>query len=101
MRVLKVDRPDKFCRFTKSLFWCIEKEIKIMGIQLFKAKYEVDECLAEIRECLEVGWTGMGFKTVKFEEAWKGYTGLPFAHYLNSSTIGLYMAVNILKEQYG
>ena len=72
-----------------------------MGIQLFKAKYEVDECLAEIRECLEVGWTGMGFKTVKFEEAWRVYTGFPFAYYLNSSTIGLYMAVAILKEQYG
>ena len=72
-----------------------------MSIQLFKAKYEIEECLAEIRECLEVGWTGMGFKTVKFEDAWKKYTGLPFAHYLNSSTIGLYMAVEILKEQYG
>ena len=71
------------------------------GIQLFKAKYEVEECLEQIRECLEVGWTGLGFKTVQFEEAWKAYTGLPFAHYLNSSTIGLYMAVDILKEQYG
>lgn len=72
-----------------------------MGIQLFKAKYEVEECLAQIRECLEVGWTGMGFKTVQFEEAWKAYTGMPFAHFLNSSTIGLYMAVDILKEAYG
>lgn len=72
-----------------------------MGIQLFKAKYEVEECLAEIRECLEVGWTGLGFKTIEFENAWKAYTGFPFAHYLNSSTIGLYMAVDILKEQYG
>lgn len=71
------------------------------GIQLFKAKYEVDECLQEIRECLEVGWTGLGFKTVQFENAWKEYTGLPFAHYTNSSTIGLYMAVDILKEEYG
>lgn len=72
-----------------------------MAIQLFKAKYEVDECLKEIRECLEVGWTGLGFKTVEFEKAWKAYTGLPFAHYTNSSTIGLYLAVDILKEQYG
>lgn len=72
-----------------------------MAIQLFKAKYEVDECLAEIRECLEVGWTGMGFKTIKFEDAWKKYTGFPYAHYLNSSTIGLYLAVEILKEEYG
>ena len=71
------------------------------GIQLFKAKYEVDECLQEIRECLEAGWTGLGFKTVQFESAWKEYTGLPFAHYTNSSTIGLYMAVDILKEEYG
>lgn len=72
-----------------------------MAIQLFKAKYEVEECLAQIRECLEAGWTGLGFKTLEFEEAWKEYTGLPFAHYLNSSTIGLYMAVDILKEYYG
>lgn len=71
------------------------------AIQLFKAKYEVDECLEEIRECLEVGWTGLGFKTVKFEEAWKDYIGLPFAHYTNSSTIGLYLAIDILKEHYG
>lgn len=71
------------------------------GIQLFKAKYEVEECLDEIRECLEAGWTGLGFKTVQFEDAWKHYTGLPFAHYTNSSTIGLYMAVDILKEEYG
>lgn len=70
------------------------------GIQLFKAKYEIEECLAEIRECLEIGWTGLGFKTVKFEDAWKKYTGLPFAHFTNSSTIGLYMAVDIMKEVY-
>lgn len=71
------------------------------GIQLFKAKYEIDECMAEIRECLEAGWTGLGFKTVQFEEAWKNYTKLPFAHFTNSSTIGLYLAVDILKEEYG
>lgn len=72
-----------------------------MSVQLFRAKYEVDECLSEIRECLEVGWTGLGFKTVEFEKAWREYTKLPFAHFTNSSTIGLYMAVDILKEQYG
>lgn len=69
------------------------------GIQLFTAKYEVDECLAEIRECLEAGWTGLGYKTVEFEEAWKQYTGMPFAHFLNSATAGLYLAVDILKDQ--
>lgn len=72
-----------------------------MGIQLFKPKYEVEECLQEIRECLEVGWTGMGYKTVQFEDAWKQYTGLSYAYYVNSATIGLYMAVDILRQEYG
>jgi dTDP-4-amino-4,6-dideoxygalactose transaminase len=71
-----------------------------MAIQLFKPKYEIDECLEQIRECLEVGWTGLGFKTLEFEKAWKEYTGMPNAHFINSSTIGLYMAVNVLKEEY-
>lgn len=71
-----------------------------MGIQLFTPRYEVEECLQEIRECLEKGWTGLGFKTVEFEEKWKKYTGLPFAHFLNSATIGLNLAVEILKEEY-
>lgn len=72
-----------------------------MAIQLFKPQYEVEECLNEIRKCLECGWTGLGYKTVEFEERWKEYTGLPNAHYLNSSTIGLNLAVEILKEHYG
>ena len=51
-------------------------------IHLFVPTFRVDECLAEIRECLEKGWTGIGFKTIEFEEAWKDYTGLPHAHFL-------------------
>ena len=70
-------------------------------IQLFSPTFRVEECLNEIKECLEIGWTGLGFKTVQFEEAWKKYTGLAHAHYLNSSTVGLDMAVEILKNQYG
>ena len=72
-----------------------------MSIQIFKPKFAVDECLAEIRECLEKGWTGLGFKTVQFENAWKNYTDLPFAYYVNSATAGLNLAVEILKEKYG
>lgn len=72
-----------------------------MSIQLFRPKFEVEECLNEIRECLEKGWTGLGFKTVQLEEEWKKYTGMPFAYYLNSATIGLNLAVEILKEEYG
>lgn len=71
-----------------------------MGIQLFKANFDVESCLAQIKECLEKGWTGMGFKTVEFEEEWKKYTGYQYAYYINSSTAGLYMAVDTLKELY-
>ena len=70
-------------------------------IPLFVPTYRVDECLAEIRECLEKGWTGLGFKTVQFEEAWKAQTGLPHAHFLNSATAGLHLAVRLLKERDG
>lgn len=72
-----------------------------MGLQLFLPTYRIDECLKEIRECLELGWTGLGFKTVKFEDAWKKYTGLAHAHFLNSATSGLHLAVRILKDTGG
>jgi len=72
-----------------------------MAIQLFTPTYKIDECLAEIRECLELGWTGLGFKTVAFEKAWCEYTGLPYAHFLNSATAGLHLAVKIFKDAYG
>lgn len=69
-----------------------------MSIQVLKPRYEVEECLAEIKECLEIGWTGMGFKTEQFENEWKKYTGLPNAYYLNSATAGLYLAFDVLKR---
>lgn len=69
--------------------------------RLFFPKYRTEEILNEISYCLEIGWTGMGYKTLDFEEAWKEYTGLPNAHFLNSATAGLHLAVKILKEDYG
>ena len=72
-----------------------------MAIQVLKPKYHVEECLDAIRECLEIGWTGMGFKTVEFEEAWKDYTGHKHAYFLNSNTVGLHLAVKILKINNG
>lgn len=68
-----------------------------MSIQVLKPKFEIDECLDAVRECLEKGWTGMGFKTVQFEEDWKKYTGHKNAYYINSNTVGLHLAVKILK----
>jgi len=72
-----------------------------MSIQLFEPSFDVDGCLREIRECLDKGWTGLGFKTLQFEEEWKKYTGLDNACFLNSATAGLNLAVEILKEKYG
>ena len=70
-----------------------------MAIQLFVPTFEIEECLAEIRDCLEKGWTGLGYKTVEFEEAWKNYTGLNHAHFLNSATAGLNLALEVLHEK--
>lgn len=72
-----------------------------MSIQVLKPKFHIDECLDAVKECLEKGWTGMGFKTVEFETEWKKYTGHPYAYYLNSNTVGLHLAVKILKMHNG
>ena len=72
-----------------------------MPHQLFVPKFRVDECLEAIRECLDKGWTGLGFKTVEIENEWKGYTGLPHAHFLSSNTVGLHLAVELFKRKYG
>lgn len=70
-------------------------------IHLFVPVFRVEECLAEIRKCLERGWTGLGYKTIEFEDAWKKFTGLPHAHFVSSCTAGLHLAVRLLKEKYG
>jgi dTDP-4-amino-4,6-dideoxygalactose transaminase len=68
-------------------------------VNLFVPTFRVEETLDEIRECLERGWTGLGFKTVEFEAAWKEYSGLADAHFLNSATAGLHLAIRMLKEE--
>ncbi len=65
-------------------------------IHLFRPHYRTDEVLSEIRECLERGWTGLGFKTLEIEEAWCRFTGLPHAHFVASATSGLHLALRIL-----
>lgn len=70
-------------------------------IHLFVPSFRTDEVLGEIRECLERGWTGLGYKTVEIEQAWRSYTGLPHAHFLNSGTAGLHLAFKLLKESGG
>ena len=68
-------------------------------INVLKPKYNTQEVLDEIKICLDKGWTGMGFKTIEFEEAWKDYTKLPHAHFLNSNTSGLHLALNIFGKE--
>ena len=70
-------------------------------IQVLKPKYRTDEVLNEIKECLDTSWTGMGGKSIEFEEAWKEYSDLPHAHFLQSATAGLHLAVKVFKEKYG
>ena len=45
-------------------------------IRLFRPTFDVEACLAELKDCLEQGWTGPGFKTDQFELEWKEYTGV-------------------------
>jgi dTDP-4-amino-4,6-dideoxygalactose transaminase len=70
-------------------------------IQVFKPFFRTDEVLDSIRDCLEKGWTGIGYKTEEFEEKWKEYSGLKNCHFLNSATSGLHLAVRIFKHEHG
>ena len=70
-------------------------------INVLKPKYRTEEVLDEIKICLDKGWTGMGFKTIEFEEAWKEYTKLPHAHFIQSNTVGLHLALHTFKTQEG
>ncbi len=69
-----------------------------MSIQLFKPKYRTKEVLKEIEECLEKGWTGLGFKTTQFEEDWKSYSDFSNAHFVSSNTSGLQISLKVLKD---
>lgn len=72
-----------------------------MAIQVFIPKFRVEECLEQIRICLEKGWTGMGFKTLEFEKNWNEYTGHTYSHFLNSNTSGLHLALNVYRQTEG
>jgi dTDP-4-amino-4,6-dideoxygalactose transaminase len=71
-----------------------------MNIQLFVPTFDIEKCLAEIRECFEKGWTGLGFKTVELEEKWCEYSGLPYAHFLSSGTAALHSAIDVYRTSY-
>ena len=68
------------------------------NINLFVPTFRNDEIITHISECLDKGWTGLGYKTVEIENLWKSYSSLPNAHFLNSNTSGLHLAIKILKD---
>lgn len=70
-------------------------------IQVLKPKYRTEEVLSEIKECLDNSWTGMGGKAIEFEEKWKDYADFEHAHFLQSATAGLHLALNVFKKKYG
>jgi len=71
-----------------------------MILNVFKPQYRTEEVLDGIRECLQSGWTGMGNKTEEFEKAFTTYTGFSNAHFVNSATAGLHLALNTFKKLY-
>jgi len=72
-----------------------------MAIQVFKPYYRTEEILDLIKECCNIGWTGIGGKMLDFEEAWKKYSGAKTCHMLNSATVGLQLAILQLKNKHG
>ena len=70
-------------------------------IPLFLPRFNIPHCLSLIEECLVKGWTGIGYRTEEFEIAWRDYTSCGYAHFLNSSTSGLNLAVEILARIHG
>ena len=59
---------------------------KAKNIQVLKPLFRTREVLEEIEDCLEKGWTGIGYKTEEFEEKWKVFTNFNNCHFLNSAS---------------
>lgn len=70
-------------------------------IHLAAPSFPISAVINQIRECLEKGWTGAGFKTVEFESRWREFTGCNTARFLNSATAGLHLAVRCLASEHG
>jgi dTDP-4-amino-4,6-dideoxygalactose transaminase len=66
-------------------------------IRLFVPTFDIERCLDEIRECLEIGWTGAGYKTQIFEEKWSAYSGFRNSVFLSSNSVGLEIALKTLR----
>lgn len=65
------------------------------NMNLFQPQYEIEECLAAIREVLESGWTGYGPVSLRFEREWSASMGISHSLYLNSATSSLHLALRV------
>jgi len=68
-------------------------------MQVLKPYFRSTEVLKEIKKSLNRSWTGLGWKTTQFEDAFKVYTNLKYCHFLNSCSAGLHLAIKIFKEE--
>ena len=71
-----------------------------MAHQLFVPTFDTKSVLAQIKECLDKGWTGAGFKTDQFEKSWGLYSGHKHSLFLNSCTAALHLALESLRSYY-
>ena len=67
-------------------------------INVLKPKYRTNEVLDEIKICLDKGWTGMGFKTIEFEEKWSEWLGTKYSVFVNSGSSSILLTLAALKE---
>ena len=67
---------------------------------LFKPFFRKEEVFDEIGRCLDIGWTGIGYKTEEFEQLWCDYSKLNHCHFLNSASAGLHLALKIFKDKF-
>lgn len=65
-------------------------------IPIFKPHYNTAEILSELEKCLESGWTGLGPKSVEFEQAIAEHTNSEYSVFVNSGTSALHLAVECL-----
>ena len=73
----------------------------LMTIPLFKPKFRTLDCMERMSAVLNSGWTGYGEECLAFEKEWRTYTNFPNAHFINSNTSGLHLALEIFKREFG
>ncbi len=67
----------------------------------FHRPYVTEEEIDGVVESLRQGWLTMGPKTIRFEEAFRGYVKAPHAVAVNSCTAALHLALRVIDLQPG